>query len=230
MEGKEIKMNRCLDCKTEVRSDVLRCRSCYRIWSSKPENNPQYGKKGPDHPAYKGERHISNYCKCGRRIHIDSGMCKYCNWKRSKPWLIGNKNSPKMFGRDNPSKRPEVRKKISQKSLDRIQNHPGPYKDTKPELKMKEIFNKLNIPFEHQVKVEGINHIFDFRISGTGILIEVDGEWPHKLPDRRLKDYKINREVKKLGYVVIRFWGKDTMKNEEKVIKRLGEFYDREKR
>lgn len=118
-----------------------------------------------------------------------------------------------------------LRLELSKAALKRIRNNPGPYKDTKIELKMKGILFSLNIPFEHQVKVEGINHLFDFRIKGTNVLVECDGDYFHRLPGRRKKDYRINRLAKSKGCRVLRFWEKDIMKNESTVVRKLeGEF------
>lgn len=133
----------------------------------------------------------------------------------------GNKNALGNRSRLGKNQSNEAKEKQRQKALEHIKNNPGPYKDTKPELKMKVILTSLNIPFEHQVRVEGINHLFDFRIEGTNVLIECDGDyWHHRLGQRK-KDYRINRLAKRKGYRVIRFWEKEIMKNEDKVIDKL---------
>lgn len=115
----------------------------------------------------------------------------------------------------------KTREKIRNNAIRQHKNNPGPWKGTKPELKMKEILKSLDIPFIPQFYLKEAKHVFDFRIKGTNILIEVDGRYYHTLPGRRKKDYGINRLAKKLGYRVLRFWDKDIMKNENKVIKKL---------
>ena len=125
-----------------------------------------------------------------------------------------------------------TKKKMREKALLRIQNNPGPYKDTEPELKMKEILNFLNIPFEHQFRVKGINHNFDFHIPNTNILIEVDGDYWHGNPEKfkklneaqignKQRDEKVNKVAKENNYILLRFWQNDILNNEEKVIERL---------
>jgi len=128
----------------------------------------------------------------------------------------------KKYFEENP-RSDKAGEKISIRQLKYIKNHPGPFKDTKPELKMKEIFSRLNVKFKHQVIIEGIRHVFDFVDEENKIIVEVDGRYFHTLPGKRQRDYKFNRLAKKLGYRVLRFWDDDVMKNEEKVIEKLKE-------
>jgi len=126
----------------------------------------------------------------------------------------------------------ESKQKMSESNLVRIQNHPGPYKNTKPELAMKKLLNELNIPFIHQFRVKGINHNFDFHISNTNILIEVDGDYYHGNPKKFIKlseiqiqwkqrDEKINKLAKTNNYILLRFWASDILHNEENVVESL---------
>jgi len=120
----------------------------------------------------------------------------------------------------------EFKRKDRERVLLRIQNNPGPFKDTKPELKMKEILNELNIPFEHQFRLG--NHLFDFHILNTNFLIEVDGDYYHgntkkfiKLSEKQLKQYqkdiKNEKLVKENNFILLRFWESDILNNTEKV-------------
>jgi len=120
----------------------------------------------------------------------------------------------------------ESKEKMSKSALLRIQTHPGPFKDTKPELKMKEILNSLNIPFEHQFRLE--NHLFDFHILNTNTLIEVDGDYWHGNPkkysklskkqkENKQRDIKHSITAKDNGFVLLRFWQSDILTNTEEV-------------
>jgi len=107
-----------------------------------------------------------------------------------------------------------------------IKKYKGPFKDTKPELKMKEILNELNIPFEHQYRLKGYS--FDFYISNSNILVEVDGDYWHgnpkkfsKLNERqkeiKQRDFIKNKVAKDSGFVLLRFWEDDILNNAEEV-------------
>lgn len=134
--------------------------------------------------------------------------------KGQKAW---NKNIPRSE---------ETKRKIGEKRLLQILNHPGPYKNTKPELKMKDILNDLNIPFEHQFRLG--NHLFDFHVLNTNILIEVDGDYYHGNPEKfsklnkmqlkqRQKDIKTNMLAEENNFVLLRFWQNDVLHSTEEV-------------
>jgi len=127
-------------------------------------------------------------------------------------------------------KNPEARKMQRIFILKRLQNYKGPYKDTKPELKMKEILNNLNIPFEHQFRLE--NYLFDFKIKGKNILIEVDGDYWHGNPKIYKDLNEMQKKMQKRGlekgklaktnnFILLRFWEGDILKNENKVIEKM---------
>ena len=122
--------------------------------------------------------------------------------------------------------KPGNRKTQSEKRIEYLQNNSGPFKDTKPELKMKEILTSLNIQFDHQFRLE--NHLFDFRISNTNILIEVDGDYFHsnplkfqKLSEKQLKQNQKDIKNEELavisGFILLRFWESDILKNTEEI-------------
>ena len=124
----------------------------------------------------------------------------------------------------------KTKRKISESTTLRIQTHPGPFKNTKPELKMKVILNELSIPFEHQFRLG--NHLYDFHILNTNILIEVDGDYYHGNPKKfgKLNKYQLKQKEKDLkngqlakdnNYILLRFWENDILNNSEKVIKHI---------
>jgi len=119
-----------------------------------------------------------------------------------------------------------AKQKMREKALQRIQNHLGPFKDTKPELKMEEILNFLHIPYEKQFRIG--NHLADFHFLNTNILAEVDGDYFHgnpkiysKLNETQLKqkerDEKHNKVAKENDFVVLRFWESDILNNTEDI-------------
>ncbi|MCK4359126.1 MAG: DUF559 domain-containing protein [Candidatus Cloacimonetes bacterium] len=128
----------------------------------------------------------------------------------------------------------ETKQKIRRKIIQHYQTHPGPFKDTKPELKMKEILDSLGILFEHQFRVR--NCLFDFYILNTNILIEVDGDYWHGNPakfsslnkmqkEMKQRDIKHNKIAFDNGFILLRFWENDILKKDDivrnKIYKRL---------
>jgi len=82
------------------------------------------------------------------------------------------------------------------------------YTDTKPELEMKSILGELRVDYIHPFPVWDIEHCFaaDFFIPDGKIIIEVDGLFWHDFPNGLEVDKLRNDEMKKKGYVVLRFW------------------------
>lgn len=82
------------------------------------------------------------------------------------------------------------------------------YYDTKPELLMQSILNKLNIKFSHPFEIKNIEHFYlcDFYIPEYNLVIEVDGKYWHKYPNLREIDLIRNDELKNKGYNLIRVW------------------------
>jgi G:T-mismatch repair DNA endonuclease (very short patch repair protein) len=90
--------------------------------------------------------------------------------------------------------------------------HPGPFKDTKPELEMKRRLAEFNITYEHQKYVKGVGCV-DFYLPGRNQIIEVDGCWYHGCldchPNGGLKpDGWLARQKRlvELGYDAVRIW------------------------
>jgi very-short-patch-repair endonuclease len=142
---------------------------------------------------------------------------------------VSGKNNP-MFGKHHSE---TIRQKIREHTIKQFQNYSGPFKDTKPELKMKEILASLTIPYEHQFRLG--NHLYDFYILNTNILIEVDGDFWHGNPkkfstlyERQIrqkdKDLKNNQLAKDRGFILLRFWEDDVLNNTEEVKNELKKF------
>lgn len=95
--------------------------------------------------------------------------------------------------------------------------------NTKPELKMKKILNKLGIIYIHQKFVSDIVHKYnaDFFIPHLNCIIEVDGKHWHNYPEGNPIDKIRTKEMEEKGYKVLRFWEGNF--NLKKVQKALGE-------
>ena len=99
----------------------------------------------------------------------------------------------------------------------------------------KEILICLQIEYIPQFYVKDIKALYDFKIKGNNILIEVDGDYYHCNPnidkfkepklawhfENIIRDKTKNEWAEKNGYTLIRFWEDDIMNNRDKVIQRL---------
>ena len=94
---------------------------------------------------------------------------------------------------------------------------------SKLEEKFAQILNALNIQYIQQFYVREIKGLYDFKIKGTNILIEVDGDYWHcnpnidkcKVPTQQWHFDNLERDTRKTtwaesnGYKLIRFWEYD---------------------
>ena len=112
---------------------------------------------------------------------------------------------------------------------------------SKIEKRIASILDDLNISYCRQFFINGSRHPYDFRISKTNILIEVNGRWWHADPryyneddiikqpgkkynlkakdiwnkDRKISDFALNN-----GFIVVTFWEDDiTNKNDCELMK-----------
>jgi very-short-patch-repair endonuclease len=114
-----------------------------------------------------------------------------------------------------------------------------------PKSKLEEIFKdilekeflmKEHHDYYRQYYVRDIKALFDFKISGKNILIEVDGDYWHCNPNSQFKEpiYEaqkgnlIQDKIKeewclKNGFKLLRFWESDINTKPEEIIKRLKE-------
>lgn len=96
--------------------------------------------------------------------------------------------------------------------------HKNKFSNTKPELELKEIFNKNNIQFIHQYFVNDMLHPYaaDFYLPDYNCIVEADGKYWHNHPHGNDKDHIRTKEMKDKGYNVLRFWEGEI--NEEDVM------------
>ncbi len=128
-------------------------------------------------------------------------------------------------------------KKPSEKVSERMRKVKS--RDTKLEKEMEKILGGLDVRYEKQPDIEGHP---DFRMEGTSVLIfcdssfwhgrrekEVSGEafkknrelWKAKLSETRKRDARTNRNLRRAGWRVLRFWDTDIQKKPEKVREKL---------
>jgi DNA mismatch endonuclease (patch repair protein) len=130
------------------------------------------------------------------------------------------KQSDTHKGEMNPSKRHEVRRKISIARIRDIAEGRYPVTNTKLEQKVEEVLKRLGIDYEKQYPLEG--HVYDFAIPSMKILINVNGCYWHgcskcynirkldKVQKRtRLYDYLRRCNARKHGWHLIEIWEHD---------------------
>ncbi|KKQ49492.1 MAG: G/T mismatch repair endonuclease protein [Candidatus Shapirobacteria bacterium GW2011_GWE1_38_10] len=112
--------------------------------------------------------------------------------------------------------------------------------NTKPEQKLFELLDEIDLPYEKHYKATGRP---DAVILENKTAIFVDGEfwhgkdfpkwknnisefWFKKIRDNIIRDRKVNRTLKSEGWFVVRIWGKSIIKNPEKSKKKILKSYN----
>jgi very-short-patch-repair endonuclease len=111
----------------------------------------------------------------------------------------------------------QIRKKMSEEAKIMRRNKIIPFKDTKPEKLVQNALLALNIKFVKQklfVLSEGDSHQTDFFIE-PNICIEVDGDYWHNLPKKKMRDAYIDKCLKEQGNKVVRIWEHEILKGQK---------------
>jgi DNA mismatch endonuclease (patch repair protein) len=167
----------------------------------KGEKNGMYGRKHTE----KTRRIQSEIQKALYKNGRNTGMLGKRHTEATK-----KKMSLHMLGDKNPTKRLEVRRKIS-KALRGNTHGPKrfPFRDTSIEVRLQTILTENKIKFEKHYPILGQPDIF----IKPNVCIFADGCYWHKCPDcgfkdklKTKKDFEITNKLKSQGYVVIRLW------------------------
>lgn len=79
---------------------------------------------------------------------------------------------------------------------------------------LKGLYGIFNIKVIRQAKIQKFRVDFLVKHNGKNIVIECDGhEWHEKTKQQASKDKKRDRELQKLGYIVLRYTGSDIYAN-----------------
>ena len=106
---------------------------------------------------------------------------------------------------------------------------------SKLEKVFEEILNSLGVEYYTQFYAKDIKALYDFKIRGKNILIEVDGDYWHCNPsldkfstptrqwhlDNLARDKIKNEWAEKHGYILLRFWEHDIVKDRFSVVSKL---------
>jgi len=93
--------------------------------------------------------------------------------------------------------------------------------NTRPERILKDVLTFNGIDFVHQYLIQFKNqsdqkvfrHLYDFKISNTNILIEVDGDYWHSLPQAIARDKVCSQIAISRGFELLRFSEKSLVKD-----------------
>ena len=116
------------------------------------------------------------------------------------------------------------RKKYFGTKLERENNF---YNKTSAEANLEEILNALDLVYEYQYEI--LDYHVDYYI-GQGIVIEVQGDYWHKVPrqekpDPKKSDAKKKSEIEAEGYTVLQIWEHDINEKPDSVAKQIFNAY-----
>jgi len=105
-----------------------------------------------------------------------------------------------------------------------MQTHTGKFISSH-EIRVKEFLEKNNIFFISQYYVKDISesYLADFYLPSVNTIIEVDGIYWHNMPGRKDKDIIRTKQMKHVGYKVLRFTDIEINKDFDKVCKTIME-------
>jgi len=105
-----------------------------------------------------------------------------------------------------------------------MQTHTGKFISSH-EIRVKEFLEKNNIPLVSQYYVKAIRdaYLADFYLPSVNTIIEVDGVYWHNMPGRKDKDIIRTKQMKHVGYKVLRFTDIEINKDFDKVCKTIME-------
>jgi len=129
---------------------------------------------------------------------------------------LGQKRSPE-FCLKMSLKKPtvhslEARQKMRNSRLNYMESGKSIMYNTRPELKMKDLLDKLGVEYVFQKRI--LDYFVDFFIPSKNLIIEVDGNYWHNYPYGTEKDKIRDIRLKAEGYEVLRFWESDILKME----------------
>jgi DNA mismatch endonuclease (patch repair protein) len=96
--------------------------------------------------------------------------------------------------------------------------------NTSIERKLKEELDRNKIMYKAQKRIKAFS--VDFYIPSIKLVVECDGEYWHNYPFGTERDRFKDKELKKLGYNVIRFWGRDILDDTKSCIRKIMKYYD----
>jgi very-short-patch-repair endonuclease len=105
----------------------------------------------------------------------------------------------------------------------------GAYRFTKPERDFTAWCCENNIKYERQYQISKGTHRYDFKIDGTSVLVEIDGEFWHNKPEQKEKDSRFEKDAKNEGFTVLRFSDKVINSTKSRCFEELFNYVQKEK-
>jgi very-short-patch-repair endonuclease len=211
------------------------CWNCYCKWMQTPKNNS----------AYKDGRTLKKYfCYCGNEITMgnalyEGGLCIHCANQSINNGFYGkhhSKNFLRKISKLNKGKHHSLktRKQLKENSIIRWKNEEFRnktlkasmlgrlLKPNKPEKFLKKLFKKLKFNFKYVGDGKRIVGGFcpDFIDIKDKKIIEFNGTYWHRLPERIKQDKRKVQIYHTLGYKTLTIWDRE-LKNMVKLVNKL---------
>lgn len=176
------KKPKCIDCKKKICYGCKRCQKCY-------------------HKLLKG-KNCPNYIdgRCSKKYY-----CVSCKKKITyKTWIYGTKHCKSCASKNSWKKN---RNLIIKSALKGLYHHPN-----KPEQLLIKLFKKLKLSYNYNGNGKKIIGGFcpDFiNYNGQKKIIELFGDYWHKLPNYIKRDKRRLKKYSKLGYKTLIVWEKE---------------------
>jgi len=160
------------------------------------------GNKGKKYKDYMTEKQIKN---C--RIAQQNKNYKHSNEMKLKISKLCKGINNGFYGKKHTLENIE---RFRKNTILYIVNNPK-FTETSIERKTKKFLEKLNIKFFHPYWINNIKHHYaaDFYLPKQNLVIECDGDYWHRRPEIIKKDKTRNKEMKNVGYKVLRLWERD---------------------
>lgn len=200
--GKTTYQHYCIDCDKKINWRSKRCESCAQKINNSGSKNGRY---------VDGRTSIKYYCsisRCNNEIcysnwYYGSGLCRSCSSK--KMW-----------------KNAKYRNEVSKKALLNSNRSPN---NTEKKLNIiinKTLPNEYNFVGQGKVIIDGLCPDF-ININGQKKIIELYGDYWHKMPNRKLQDARRIKTYKKYGYKTLIVWEHE-LKDIDKVTNKIENF------
>lgn len=149
-----------------------------------------------------GQREIAEYYKVSKAL-VCKKMKQYCidvrSAGQSRYW--------------NDSRREHLRMLANTGVIGVFKNQNWKYRSTSIENFFISECERLNISYKRQYPIEKYGHQYDFYIQKYNLLVEMDGEYFHNLPNQKVKDLEQMQRSREFGYNIVRITDKQIAKN-----------------
>jgi len=149
-----------------------------------------------------GQKEIAEYYKVSKTL-VCKKMKQYCidvkSVGQSRYW--------------NDSRREHFRMLANTGVVGVFRNQNWKYHSTSIEKFFIDECERLNISYKRQYPIEKYGHQYDFYIEKYNLLVEMDGEYFHNLPNQKVKDLEQMQRCVELGYTIVRITDKEIDKN-----------------